>query len=163
MEIKEKGQVIFEIDPVEIGQIAPNFTLNDLNNQPVTLANLLNRPVILSIFPDINTRVCSLQTRRFNQLASQNSQLNFLSISNNTKAEQEKWCAAEGVEMTILHDDLQFGKLYGLYAKEINHLARAVYVLDTNAQIIYREVLEEITQEPDYQAALAAAENLLEA
>lgn len=160
MIVTRHGEKVFEINPLSAGEVAVDFSLNDLSDKKVVLSELLDKPVIISVFPDINTSVCSMQTRQFNQLASENSNLNFLSISNNTKAEQENWCAAEGVDMTVLHDTENiFGKAYGLYAPEIDHLSRAVYVIKTDGTIGYSEILSEITDEPDYQAVLDYVKN----
>ncbi|MBS7577200.1 MULTISPECIES: peroxiredoxin [unclassified Enterococcus] len=158
MKISLHGEYAFDLAPISVGETAPNFKLLDQNDQTVELEKRRDLPVILSVFPDINTSVCDLQTRAFNRLASENKAIHFLSISNNTKEEQANWCAAKGVDMTVLHDDAnQFGAAYGLFAPELNHLSRAVFVVDRAGKIAYAEVLSEITDEPNYQAALAAA------
>ncbi|GFH40965.1 thiol peroxidase [Lactococcus insecticola] len=158
MIITRHNEVFDEITPITEGQ-APDFTLTDQNQVAVTLSELSD-PIIISVFPDINTRVCSLQTRRFNAEAAANADISFLSISNNTLDEQANWCAAEGVDMTVLSDEKnEFGKLYGLVMTQSNLLARSVYVIK-NGQIIYSEILDEMTDEPNYDRALKiAAEN----
>ncbi|MCH4168145.1 MAG: peroxiredoxin [Streptococcaceae bacterium] len=158
MKISLHGEYAFDLEPITVGETAPNFKLLDQNDQVVELEKLRDLPVVLSIFPDINTSVCDLQTREFNRLASENKAIHFLSISNNTKEEQANWCAAKGVDMTVLHDDAnEFGSSYGLFAPKLNHLSRAVFVVDRDGKIVYAEVLSEVTDEPNYQAALDAA------
>jgi len=156
MDFTKDGQVIAQANPITEGQ-APDFTLTDLKGQSVTLSKL-TKPVLISVFPDINTSVCHIQTKRFNMEAAKEKEIDFLSISNNTAEEQRNWCAAEDVDMTILADDGSFGEAYGLKMTNLNRLARAVYVVK-DGQIIYSEILSEITQEPDYDKAIAAAKN----
>lgn len=154
--ITVQGNKIAEINAITSGK-APDFTLSDLKGNQITLSNL-TKPVLISIFPDINTSVCSLQTKHFNQEAAKHDEIEFLSLSNNTAEEQKNWCAAEGVEMTILADDGQFGEKYGLVLNDgplPGRLARAVYVVK-NGEITYSEILAELTDEPNYEAALAA-------
>lgn len=151
------GEKVGTIDPIVKGN-APDFTLHDLTGKKVTLS-ALTKPVLISVFPNINTRVCALQTKHFNVEASKHQEIDFLSISNNTPDEQKNWCAAEGVEMTILSDDGSFGKAYGLLMKEgpiAGRLARSIFVIK-NGAIVYSEILSEVSQEPNYDAALKAA------
>jgi thiol peroxidase len=155
MKITRLGQAFDEIQPIREGQ-APDFTLRDQNQAEVTLSKLAS-PIIISVFPDINTSVCSLQTRRFNAEAAAHQDISFLSISNNTREEQANWCAAEGVDMTILSDaNNEFGERYGLLMPKANLLARSVFVIK-NGQIVYSEILAEITDEPNYEQALKVA------
>ncbi|MCJ1994752.1 peroxiredoxin [Lactococcus piscium] len=159
MIITRHGDVFAEINPLTTGQ-APDFTLTDLNQNPVTLSKLTD-PIIISVFPDINTSVCALQTKHFNVAAAANQAISFLSISNNTAKEQANWCAAEGVDMTILSDEKNvFGELYGLVLTEANLLARSVYVIK-DGQIIYSEILSEMTNEPNYDKALEVANSAI--
>lgn len=156
IEISAHGTKVATINPVPKGA-APDFTLSDLKGNKITLSKL-TKPVLISVFPDIHTSVCSLQTKHFNQEAAQHSEIDFLSISNNSADEQRDWCAAEGVEMTILSDDGTFGKAYGLVLDGgplAQRLARSVFVIK-NGEIVYEEILTELTQEPNYAAALAA-------
>ena len=159
MEVTLKGKpVTLAGEQVEVGQKAPDFSLVNLNKQVIQLSDLSDKPVILTVVPNIETSVCQLQTKRFNQEAAKIDGVHFLTISNNTKEEQEKWCAAEGVYMEMLHDtENEFGKLYGLFVPEVGLLARAIFVIDKDQNVIYSEIVEEIAQEPDYEAALAVA------
>lgn len=149
------------VQPIR-GEKAPNFSLQDLKDNTVELATSLNQPLIISVVPDIDTSICALQTKRFNQEAATETGINFVTISNNTKEEQSNWCAAEGVEMTMLRDaDLEFAKNYGLLIPAINRLARAIFVVDTKGTIVYEEITPEVAQEPDYTKALETAKSLI--
>ena len=162
-------QVTLKGNPVELegvqpikGDKAPNFSLLDLNDTLVELSASINNPLIISVVPDIDTSVCALQTKRFNQEAATETGINFVTISNNTKEEQSNWCAAEGVEMTMLRDaDLEFAKNYGLLIPAIDRLARAIFVVDSKGTIVYEEIVPEVSQEPDYAKALEAAKDLI--
>ena len=155
MIITRNGEDFSEINPLITGQ-APDFSLKDQHGNAVTLSKLPS-PIIMSVFPNINTSVCSVQTRRFNQEAAAHKEITFLSISNNTPEEQANWCAAEGVDMTIVSDAKnEFGQLYGLVMAEANLLARSVFVIK-DGQIIYAEILPEMTDEPNYEKALQVA------
>ena len=156
MIMTRNGEDFSEINPLITGQ-APDFSLKDQHGNAVTLSKLPS-PIIMSVFPNINTSVCSVQTRRFNQEAAAHKEITFLSISNNTPEEQANWCAAEGVDMTIVSDAKnEFGKLYGLVMAEANLLARSVFVIK-DGQIIYAEILPEMTDEPNYEKALQVAD-----
>ena len=162
-------QVTLKGNPVELegvqpikGDKAPNFSLLDLNDTLVELSASINNPLIISVVPDIDTSVCALQTKRFNQEAATETGIYFVTISNNTKEEQSNWCAAEGVEMTMLRDaDLEFAKNYGLLIPAIDRLARAIFVVDSEGTIVYEEIVPEVSQEPDYAKALEAAKALI--
>ena len=156
MIITRNGEDFSEFNPLITGQ-APDFSLKDQHWNAVTLSKLPS-PIIMSVFPNINTSVCSVQTRRFNQEAAAHKEITFLSISNNTPEEQANWCAAEGVDMTIVSDAKnEFGQLYGLVMAEANLLARSVFVIK-DGQIIYAEILPEMTDEPNYEKALQVAD-----
>ena len=145
------------ISPLESGP-APDFTMKDLTGRTVTLSQL-RKPVLISIFPDIQTDVCSLQTRYFNEAAARRPDIEFLSVSTNTHDQLKNWCAAEGVNMTILPDDGTFGNKYGVRMYDgplAGKLARSIYVIK-NGKITYNQILSEISDEPNYNAALAAA------
>lgn len=155
--------VTFKGDPVnilgvrpEVGLPAPEFTLNDLDNNPVSLSDFKGKRILISVFPDINTRVCDIQTVRFFQLSKDLENTVILNISNNSKADLESWCATKGVDAIFLHDDERtFADTYGLWLPKIEKLARSIFIVDTDGTLIYSELVPEIAQEPDYNKALA--------
>lgn len=144
-----------------VGEKAPAFALKDLQDQTHTLAEFAGKPTILSIVPNINTRVCALQTKQFNVEASQLTEINFATISNNTKEEQAAWCGQEGVDMIMLHDpENTFGESYSLIISDVNRYARSIFVLDGEGVIRYVEIVSDMTHEPDYAKAIEAAKAL---
>ncbi|MGC6769645.1 thiol peroxidase [Enterococcus sp. LJL128] len=148
------------VQPV-VGAKAPDFSLENLSDKKINLSDLKGQPVLISVVPDIDTRICSLQTKRFNQEAGAVEGVAFLTISNNTKDEQKNWCAAEGVDMEMLRDvDNSFGEAYGLFIPEMGRLARAIFVIDSTGVLAYEKISQEISEEPNYQEALDKAKAL---
>lgn len=146
----------------EVNEKAPDFHLYDMNEQLVTLSSLAGQPVIISVIPDINTRVCALQTKRFNEEASRLEGIHFLTLSVNTKEEQAAWCGQEGIEMTMLHDpEKTFDEQYHLIMPALGLYARSIFVLDANGVICHREIVSEMSHEPDYAKALMVAKDLV--
>ena len=152
MNVTRKGHVLeLTGEQPKVGTKAPVFSLKNLNNQEINLADYKGKTVLISVVPDIDTRVCSLQTKRFNQEAAKLDGVQIITISNNTVEEQANWCAAEGVEMEMLH---------GLYIPEMGRLARAIFVIDPEGTLVYEEIVSEVSSEPDYQQALEAAKKV---
>jgi len=83
-------------EPLQIGDTLPHFKLEDENGDKVKTADLVGKLTLISVVPDLNTDTCSLQTRHFNQAVDQFQDVQFLTISTNSVAEQRDWCAAEG-------------------------------------------------------------------
>ena len=148
-----------------VGENAPDFTVlaNDLSE--VTLADIKGKVVVISAVPSLDTPVCDVQTRRFNQEASAlGSDVKILTVSMDLPFAQARWCGAAGVEavQTVSdHRDASFAQAYGLLIKELRLITRAVLVLDKEGLISYKEVVNEITDEPDYKAALDAVKAVL--
>ena len=151
--------------PVKLGQQAPDFQAlaNDLS--PVKLSDFLGKVCIISSVPSLDTPVCDTQTRRFNEEAQKLGKDVFvLTISMDLPFAQKRWCAAAGIEnlKTLSdHRDAAFGNAFALLIKELRLLARAVFVLDKDGIIRYIELVPELTDEPNYDAALKAAKQLL--
>ena len=144
-----------------VNQKAPAFSIENLYNKEVSLESLAGEKVLLSVFPNIETSVCDKQTKEFFKKASEYPDLKILNISNNTQAQLQKWCAVSNIEVEMLSDTkLEFAKAYGLYAEKFNLLARSVFVIDQKGDLIYMEVLKEMTDEPNYAAAFEAVEKL---
>lgn len=163
MQVTRRGE-IHEVlgEQPAIGTKAPDFILTDQFDKEWQLKDLLDKPLLISVVPNIDTRVCAIQTRKFTQEAATEKNINIVTISNNTKEEQASWCAAEGLELTILHDDTSaFGKKFGLFVPDSGRLMRSIFVLDTDGVIRYEELIVEQTEEPNYQKALAAAKALV--
>jgi thioredoxin-dependent peroxiredoxin len=150
---------------VKVGQKAPNFTVvgNDLS--PVTLSSYAGKTVILASVPSLDTGVCDVMTRRFNEEAGKlGKDVVVLTISMDLPFAQKRWCGAAGVEHVTTLSDYQtadFGMQYGLLIKELRLLARAVLVIDKAGVVRYVQIVPEIATEPDYAAALKAAKEIL--
>lgn len=148
-------------EPPQVGDTAPDFELTANDMSAVKLSDSAGKVRLLSVVPSIDTGVCSIQTKRFNQEV-ENLPENVVAytISVDTPFAQKRWCGAEGVEkMQLLSDyknNNQFGRDYGLYiASPLGADARAVFVVNGDGKIAYSQIVPEITQEPDYDAALA--------
>lgn len=146
--------------PPALGETFPDFSVLDENNRPTHLLDLIGQPTVISVVPDINTRVCDLQTKRFNETVSQFDHINFYTISTNSVAEQKKWCAAKDVAaMKLLSDaSFDFGRATGLLYAEGQIDARSVWVLSATGEVVYRQLVAEMTDEPDYQAVISFLE-----
>ncbi|WP_078391945.1 thiol peroxidase [Shouchella patagoniensis] len=160
-------QVTFKQQPVtlkgtqvKVGDKAPNFTVlaNDLSE--VKLDDSKGKTRLISVVPSIDTGVCDAQTRRFNEEAASLENTVVLTISVDLPFAQKRWCAAEGIEnvQTLSdHRDLSFGEAYGVAIEELRLLARSVFVVDANNQVVYAEYVNEVSEHPNYDAAIEAA------
>ena len=139
--------------PVKVGDKAPVFTVADATLQPVSSDRFDGKVRIISVFPSIDTPVCSLQTKRFNREAA--ADLPFA---------QKRFCAVEGIDRMFVYSDYNghdFGRKYGFLIRELALLTRGVVVVDREGTVRYAEYVSEITEEPDYAKALDAARALL--
>ncbi len=163
------GAITFQGNPltllgsaVKVGDKAPDFHVLDNGLSPVSLASYLGKVIIISSVPSLDTPVCDLETRRFNDEAAKlGKDVVVLTVSMDLPFAQSRWCGAAGVSNVITlsdHKDASFGQAYGVLIKELRLLARAVFVVDRTGSIRYVELVKEITHEPDYDAALKAAE-----
>lgn len=158
MQITRKGipTPVEGVQP-EVGSKAPDFSIPNTDGGTTSLSDLKGKKAILSVFPDINTRVCDLQTRNFFKLASSLTNTIIVNISNNTLDQLTDWCAVADIDTLMLSDtNLEFAKAYGLYMPEYKMLARSIFVLDEEGTLIYSEICPEMAEEPDYQAAINA-------
>lgn len=150
-------------NPPAVGEEFPHFKVYDKNDEKIKTRQLLGKVTLLSVVPNINTPVCSIQTKHFNSTMDQFPDVNFLTISTNTIEDQQKWCAAEGVKhMQLASDkDESFGYESKLLIPDEGILARSVWILDQNGKIVYREILKELTDEPNYDQALSELKKLV--
>jgi thiol peroxidase len=150
--------------PVAVGDVAPDFTAvaNDLSE--VKLSKYRGKAVLIAAVPSLDTSVCSLETRRFNEEASAlGSDVVVLTISMDLPFAQKRWCGAEGIQRVVTlsdHRDASFGLSYGVLIKELRLLARSVFVVAPDGRIVYTELVKEVSKEPDYAAALAAVKGV---
>jgi thiol peroxidase len=133
--------------------------------QPATLDSFRGKIKIISSVPSLDTPVCDMETRRFNQEADKMpDNVVVLTISMDLPFAQKRWCAAAGVEKVKTLSDFQgrsFGPAYGVLIKELQLLARAVFIVDDQDVVRYVEIVPEIAKEPDYGRVLEAVKALV--
>jgi thiol peroxidase len=121
--------------------------------------------VVISAVPSLDTPVCDMETRRFNSEAAKLSDdIVILTISMDLPFAQKRWCGAAGVDKVVTlsdHREAEFGKAYGVLIKELRLLARAVFVIDAEGVVRYVQLVNEVAEEPDYDAVISAAKNLV--
>jgi len=166
-----KRTVIFGGKPVELageaikpGDQAPDFTVVNAKLESVKLSDYAGKTRVIAVYPSIDTGVCQAQNRRFNAEAANFKNLVVLSVSCDLPFAQRRFCAAEGLDHVITlsdHRDVDFGKKYGFLMQEVRLLARGTVIIDPQGIVQYVEYVPEITQEPDYQAALKHLEGSL--
>ncbi|WP_300728402.1 thiol peroxidase [uncultured Bacteroides sp.] len=148
---------------VAVGTQAPDFSLVKGDLSSYTLADAKGKYVLLNIFPSMDTGVCAASVRKFNKLAAEMTNTVVLAISKDLPFAQGRFCTAEGIENVIPLSDYRytsdFGEKYGVLMTDgvlCGLLARAVVVINPEGKVVYTELVPEITQEPNYEAALAA-------
>jgi thiol peroxidase len=150
---------------LKVGDPAPDFEVLDNDLTPVRLSSFKGKVCVVSAVPSLDTPVCDMETRRFNEEAGTlGSDVLILTISMDLPFAQKRWCGAAGVDKVITlsdHRDASFGTTYGVLIKELRLLGRAVFVLDREGTIRYIQVVKEVTNEPDYDAVLEAVNKLL--
>jgi len=143
-----------------VGREAPDFTAIDTDLKPLALSALRGKVVVIASVPSLDTSVCDIETRHFNQeAAGLGKDVQILTISMDLPFAQKRWCGAAGVtNLKTLsdHRDAAFGNAYGVLIKELRLLARACFVVDRQGVIRYIQVVKELATEPDYAAVLDA-------
>ena len=149
-------------DEVKAGQPAPSFTMHVFEGgiKPVTLADLKGKPSFISVVPSLDTPVCQLQTKKFNeQLSALGDKVNAWTVSLDLPFAMNRFCGAESIKnMRAVSDyqDRTFGKNWGMLIEELKILARGAFVLDKDGKVVYAETVKEVASEPNYDAALQA-------
>ncbi|TVQ97694.1 MAG: thiol peroxidase [Desulfovibrionales bacterium] len=161
-----KGQPVTLVgNSVQEGDLAPDFQVVDNDLKPFNFSAMKDKVVIITSVSSLDTPVCDLEARRFNQEAGQlGEDVQILVVSMDLPFAQKRWCAAAGVSNVLTlsdHKDASFGTQYGVLIKELRLLARVVFVLDRQKNIRYMELVKEVGQEPNYDLALDAAKKLL--
>ena len=147
----------------EVGHDAPDFLLVSKDMQEKTLASYHGQKVILNIYPSIDTGVCALSTKKFNQEASELDNTRIVCVSRDLPFALQRYCEAEGIDnldnLTNFRDGGDFGSHYGVEIvdgafKGLN--ARAIVVIDEEGKVKYTELVPEVGQEPNYEKAMEA-------
>jgi thiol peroxidase len=159
--VKFKGNPLTLVgNELKVGDEAPDAEVlaNDLSE--VKLSGFRGKVCVICTVPSLDTPVCDTQTRKFNeQAASLGDDVVVLTISMDLPFAQQRWCGSANVEnVQTLSDHLkaEFGTAFGVLIKELRLLARTVFVVDKEGIIRYIQIVEELTNEPDYEAALTA-------
>lgn len=152
-----KGNPLTLVGPeIKLGSSAPDFTAVDNGLKPVKLSDFKGKTVIISSVPSLDTPVCEIQTKKFNEEASK-LDVKVLTVSMDLPFAQKRFCDSfkiQNVQAVSDYKDHDFATKFGLYIKELGLLARAVIVVAPDGKISHLEVVKEVTQEPNYKAAL---------
>ncbi len=165
MPVTLKGNAVTLVGTsIEVGNTIPEVTLtaNDLSD--FSLSSIKGKKTIISVVPSLDTPVCDIQTKRFNEEAANlGNDVAVITISVDLPFAQKRWCGAAGAENIQTVSDYKenaFGKAFGLLVDGPLILARAIFVVDGEGVVKYKEIVSEITNEPNYQAALDAVKAL---
>ncbi|MCW5964872.1 MAG: thiol peroxidase [Bryobacterales bacterium] len=160
-----KGKPLTLVGPeLKAGDKAPDFEMVDQTLSAVNLADTSGRPRLFSVVPSLDTPVCDAQTKRFNDAAAQLEGLDIYTISMDLPFAQKRWCSSFGVDrikMLSDHKAGSFGGAYGTLIDELRIESRAIFVIDANDVIQHVEYVGEVSEAPNYDAALEAAQKVL--
>ncbi|AFC28825.1 Tpx [Paenibacillus mucilaginosus 3016] len=150
---------------LKAGDKAPDFTVNKNLLETASLADYAGKIKLISVVPSLDTGVCDAQTRRFNEEAAKlGDNVIVLTISVDLPMAQARWCGAAGIDKVVTLSDYKnhsFGKAYGVLIEELRLLMRSIFVIDANDTIQYVEYLGEMTEHPNYEAAIEAVKKLV--
>jgi len=160
-----QGQPLTLLGPeIKVGQKAPDFTVVDRDLKSLSLRDFTGKIKVISVTPSLDTPVCDLQARRFNQEATGLTEdVVVLNVSMDLPFAINRFCTQAGIDRVVVlsdHREASFGRTYGVLIKELKLLTRAVFVIDKYDTVRYMEIVPEITNEPNYEAALSAVRDL---
>ncbi len=169
--LEKKGIVTDHGNPVTllgselgVGDKAPDFKVLDANPKEVSSKDFVNKVKVISVTPSLDTYVCNLQAKRFNEEATNlPGEVVVLNISMDLPFAIARFCADEGIDKVKVlsdHREASFGISYGVLIKELRLLARSIFIIDKNDRIAYIQIVPEITQHPDYNKALEALKKI---
>ena len=148
---------------IVVGDVAPKKKKKKTDLSPLSLNDLKGKTVVISAMPSIDTPVCELQTIRFNKEAAKLEDVVILTVSMDLPFALSRFCGAKDIKNAMTtsdYKDREFSHNYGLYIKELGLTSRAVIIVDKAGKVAYTEYLKEITEEPNYDAALEALKKL---
>ncbi len=157
-------QLELQGSPVSLQSLAPDFKVVDAGFKPVRLSDFSGKTVLISVVPSLDTGVCSIQTKKFNEeVASLPADVVILTISTDLPFAQKRFCQKEQVDkLQVLSDAVwgDFGSSYGLRIKDMGLLTRAVLIVDRNGKLVYQQLVPLMSQEPDYVTALVTLKQI---
>ena len=152
-------QIVLLGEQVTVGEKAPNFKIVNESFTEMTLEQFAGKVILISAVPSLDTGVCSLQTKRFNEEAvGLDKDTVLLTISNDLPFAQRRFCKNENIDKIIVLSDSvwhDFGAKYGLLIKDMGLLSRAIFIIDAQGKIAYKEIVPNISNHPNYDMALA--------
>ena len=158
-----RGNPLTLVGPeLKAGDPAPDFEVVDGTLSPVHLADTGARTRVFSVVPSLDTPVCDMQTKRFNEEAAKLENVDIYTISMDLPFAQKRWCGAFGVDRVKMlsdHKEGSFGSHYGTLIKDLRIESRAIFVISPDNKIKYAEYVKEVSNHPNYDAALAAAKS----
>jgi thioredoxin-dependent peroxiredoxin len=170
--VERTGVITFQGNPltllgneVKIGDMAPDFEVLDNDLSPVRFSSFQGKVCIISSVPSLDTPVCDLETRKFNDaIGKLGLDVLMLTVSMDLPFAQKRWCAANGIANVRTfsdHRDASFGLSYGMLIKELRLLARAVFIVDKKGIIRNIQIVHEVVDEPDYDGVLNEVKKLV--
>lgn len=144
------------------GSSAPDFTVTGVDMKDVSLHDFKGKNVVLNIFPSVDTGVCAMSVREFNKRVASLDNTVILCISKDLPFAMKRFCGAEGIDKALTLSDFRsrgFGKSYGVELADSGFaglFARAVVVIDSTGKVKYNQLVPQIGEEPNYEAALIA-------
>jgi thiol peroxidase len=159
--VKMRGNPVTLLgNEVKVGDKAPDFTALAGLGAPVGLGDLKGKVKVFNVVLSVDTPVCDTQTKRFNkEAAGLGDDVEIVTLSMDLPFALKRYCAAEGIDRVKTLSDYQnasFGEAYGVLIKENRLLARSIFVVDKNDKVRHTEIVGDVTQEPNYEAALKA-------
>ena len=161
--ISFKGTPVTIEDKLNVGEVFPNFRAVTRTLSEFELTDYIGKNIIINTFPSVDTGICALQTIKFNKEVSNLNNTIVITVSKDLPFALGRFCADKEINNAITVSDYKyrdFENNNGLLVEELGLLARAVFVLDKEGVIRYKEVLEEIGEEPNYTAALDALKKI---
>ncbi len=161
-----RGNAVSLVGPeLKVGDNAPEFTVYEALDKPLTLSDLGDKIKIFNVIISVDTPVCDKQTRKFNEEAAElGDGVEIVTVSVDLPFALSRYCGAAGIDKIKSasdYKDLSFGPAYGVLIDEFKLLCRAIFVLDSNNVVKYVEYVSEVSEEPDYDSALEVAKSLI--
>ncbi|MGC4006232.1 MAG: thiol peroxidase [Pirellulales bacterium] len=164
-----KGNPLTLVGPeVKAGQAAPEFHLKSYEQggmQTIDNASIKGKPTIISVVPSLDTPVCQIQTKKFNeQLGAYGDKINALTVSLDLPFAMNRFCGAESIKNLRNGSDYmdrEFGTNWGMLIKELKILARGIFIVDADGKVAYAEQVKEVADEPKYDEPLAVLKKLV--
>lgn len=164
--VTARGDAVTLLGPeLKVGDKTSDFTVHDENLKEISLNAFANKIKVISVTPSLDTPVCDMQARRFNQEASQlPDNVVVINISMDLPFAIARFCTTAGIDKVKAysdHRDASFGNTFGVLIKELRLLARSIFILDVDNTIRYLEIVSELTEHPDYDNALTELRKLI--